>query len=127
MDETAKPPPEMRFKLNLGLMIMGAGCLIMTFVDRIWFVGFILVGAGAVIAFPTLRQWRRVMPSVSTNQKKKRFVFLLAVLTFTWASCPFILHWHDPNQNFRVLVTISAVCWPLSVAYSYWYVFKKLK
>lgn len=117
MNEATKSSCKMRFKLNLGSFLMTVGCLISTFVDDWWFIGVIIVGIGAVIFFPTVRLWQRVMPSVTVGQKKKRFISLAVVLTLTSVGAPFILHWHDPKKDLLFLVAISAVCWLLSIVY----------
>lgn len=127
MNKVTKPPPEMRFKLIVGSFLMAVGCLVMAFLDRIWFLGIIIEGIGAVLVFPTLKRWQRIMPSFTMNQRKKKFAALVAVFTFWGFACPFVLHWYDPKQSFKVLVVISVIFWPLSIAYSYWYMFKKLK
>ena len=92
MNETTKLPPEMRFKLYLGTLLMSVGALVMIFVDSI-FVGVILLVAGSAIQSPVCKYLKRVRPSLTMAQRKKRFALAVAVFTVGWVICPFLLHW----------------------------------
>jgi len=123
MNNAAKPPNEMLFKVIVGLILVITGGLMLTFGDRFVIFSLTLEGVGVALFIPALKRWRGVRPVVTMDQKKKRlFVLVVLVLTISYLACPFVLHWCNPKQSFKLLVLISAVCWPLSIALV-WYVF----